>query len=111
MGKSVNILNCYVEVWASKSMEFYLHAAAETTNSMYVRFQITRLLVLYVFLHESMYSLVEFFNYEMHRIVQFCIDNHVKLVQTLLDNISKEVGSPVKIGGFLRMEVGDGLQR
>lgn len=47
----------------------------------------------------------------MHRIVQFCIDNHVKLLQTLLDNISKEVGSPVKIGGFLRMEVGDGLQR
>lgn len=35
--------------------------AAETANSMYVRFQITCLLVLYVFLHESLYSLVEFF--------------------------------------------------
>lgn len=32
-------------------------------------------------------------------------------VKTLISNLSKEVGSPVKIGGFLRMEVGEGLQR
>ncbi|XP_059451712.1 elongation factor Ts, mitochondrial [Corylus avellana] len=32
-------------------------------------------------------------------------------VKTLLDNLSKEVGSPVKIGSFFRMEVGDGIQR
>ncbi|KAL8209691.1 hypothetical protein R6Q57_006423 [Mikania cordata] len=32
-------------------------------------------------------------------------------VKTLLSEISKEVGSPVKIGNFLRMEVGEGLQR
>ncbi|XP_016498610.1 elongation factor Ts, mitochondrial [Nicotiana tabacum] len=32
-------------------------------------------------------------------------------VKTLISNLSKEVGSPVKIGSFLRMEVGEGLQR
>uniref|UniRef100_A0A5B7BX97 Elongation factor Ts, mitochondrial n=1 Tax=Davidia involucrata TaxID=16924 RepID=A0A5B7BX97_DAVIN len=32
-------------------------------------------------------------------------------VKTLLDNLSKEVGSPVKIGKFCRMEVGEGIQR
>ncbi|EXC20561.1 Elongation factor Ts [Morus notabilis] len=32
-------------------------------------------------------------------------------VKTLLDNLSKEVGSPVKIGSFFRMEVGEGIQR
>ncbi|KAL6975529.1 hypothetical protein U1Q18_024325 [Sarracenia purpurea var. burkii] len=32
-------------------------------------------------------------------------------VKTLLNNLSKEVGSPVKIGSFCRMEVGEGIQR
>ncbi|KAL4581467.1 hypothetical protein LXL04_017682 [Taraxacum kok-saghyz] len=32
-------------------------------------------------------------------------------VKTVLSELSKEVGSPVKIGNFLRMEVGEGLQR
>lgn len=32
-------------------------------------------------------------------------------VKTLLDNLSKEVGSPIKIGSFCRMEVGEGIQR
>ncbi|CAI0552200.1 unnamed protein product [Linum tenue] len=32
-------------------------------------------------------------------------------VKTLLSNLSKEVGSPVKIGNFFRMEVGEGIQR
>lgn len=32
-------------------------------------------------------------------------------MQTLLGNLSKEVGSPVKIGSFLRMEVGEALER
>lgn len=32
-------------------------------------------------------------------------------VKTLLSNLSKEVGSPVKIGSFFRMEVGEGIQR
>lgn len=32
-------------------------------------------------------------------------------VKTLLDELSKEVGSRVKIGNFLRVEVGEGLQR
>ncbi|PHT52359.1 Elongation factor Ts, mitochondrial [Capsicum baccatum] len=34
----------------------------------------------------------------------------IKAIQTLLSNLSKDVGSPVKIGSFLRMEVGEGLQ-
>ncbi|KAH1129707.1 hypothetical protein J1N35_001085 [Gossypium stocksii] len=32
-------------------------------------------------------------------------------IKTILDNVSKEVGSPVKIGNFFRMEVGEGIQR
>lgn len=32
-------------------------------------------------------------------------------IKTMLDNLSKEVGSSVKIGNFLRMEVGEGNQR
>ncbi|PWA59665.1 Translation elongation factor EFTs/EF1B [Artemisia annua] len=32
-------------------------------------------------------------------------------VKTLLSELSKEVGSPVTIGSFLRVEVGEGLQR
>lgn len=32
-------------------------------------------------------------------------------VKAILDNLSKEVGSPVKIGSFCRMEVGEGIQR
>lgn len=32
-------------------------------------------------------------------------------VKTILDNLSKEVGSPVKIRSFFRMEVGEGIQR
>ncbi|KAB2022090.1 hypothetical protein ERO13_D07G169000v2 [Gossypium hirsutum] len=31
-------------------------------------------------------------------------------IKTILDNVSKEVGSPVKIGNFFRMEVGEGIQ-
>ncbi|XP_007049477.2 PREDICTED: elongation factor Ts, mitochondrial [Theobroma cacao] len=32
-------------------------------------------------------------------------------IKTILDNLSKEVGSTVKIGNFFRMEVGEGIQR
>ncbi|XP_047334412.1 elongation factor Ts, mitochondrial [Impatiens glandulifera] len=32
-------------------------------------------------------------------------------VKTLVDNLSKEVGSPVKIGNFCRIEVGEGIER
>ncbi|XP_076891301.1 elongation factor Ts, mitochondrial-like [Bidens hawaiensis] len=32
-------------------------------------------------------------------------------VKTLLSELSKEVGTPVKVGNFLRMEVGEGFQR
>ncbi|KAM3215746.1 elongation factor Ts, mitochondrial-like [Capsicum annuum] len=38
------------------------------------------------------------------------IVNDTMSVKTLLSNLSKDVGSPVKIGSFLRMEVGEGLQ-
>lgn len=41
---------------------------------------------------------------------KFIVNDSVN-VKTLLSNLSKEVGSPVKIGSFLRMEVGEGLQR
>ncbi|PPD74943.1 hypothetical protein GOBAR_DD28128 [Gossypium barbadense] len=34
----------------------------------------------------------------------------VETFKTILDNVSKEVGSPVKIGNFFRMEVGEGIQ-
>ncbi|XP_027063474.2 elongation factor Ts, mitochondrial isoform X1 [Coffea arabica] len=39
------------------------------------------------------------------------IVNDTLNVKTLLNNLSKEVGSPVKVGSFLRVEVGEGLQR
>ncbi|KAI4352144.1 hypothetical protein L6164_006424 [Bauhinia variegata] len=32
-------------------------------------------------------------------------------IKTVLDNLSKEVGSSVKVGSFFRMEVGEGIQR
>lgn len=32
-------------------------------------------------------------------------------VKTILSDLSKQVGSPVKIGNFLRVEVGEGIQR
>ncbi|XP_006350001.1 elongation factor Ts, mitochondrial [Solanum tuberosum] len=38
------------------------------------------------------------------------IVNDTMNVKTLLSNLSKDVGSPVKIGSFLRVEVGEGLQ-
>ncbi|GMG99244.1 hypothetical protein Nepgr_001084 [Nepenthes gracilis] len=37
--------------------------------------------------------------------------NDTMNVKTLLDNLSKEVGCPVKIVSFLRMEVGEGIAR
>ncbi|RVX10930.1 Elongation factor Ts, mitochondrial [Vitis vinifera] len=39
------------------------------------------------------------------------IDNFAQILQTVLNNLSKEVGSSVKIGSFFRMEVGEGIQR
>ncbi|CAI0459386.1 unnamed protein product [Linum tenue] len=39
------------------------------------------------------------------------IVNDSLTVKTLLSNLSKEVGSPVKIENFFRMEVGEGIQR
>ena len=33
------------------------------------------------------------------------------IAQTLVDNLSKEVGSPVKVVDFLRVEVGEGIER
>ncbi|KAJ0010469.1 hypothetical protein Pint_33263 [Pistacia integerrima] len=39
------------------------------------------------------------------------IVNDTLHIKTLLDNLFKEVGSPVKIGNFFRMEVGEGIQR
>ncbi|KAL6195964.1 hypothetical protein ACLB2K_031581 [Fragaria x ananassa] len=41
---------------------------------------------------------------------KFIVDDSVN-VKTLLDKLSKEVGSPVKIKSFFRMEVGEGIQR
>ncbi|KAM7492454.1 hypothetical protein LguiA_035375 [Lonicera macranthoides] len=41
---------------------------------------------------------------------KFVVNDSVT-VKTLVDNLSKEVGSVVKIGNFLRVEVGEGLQR
>lgn len=32
-------------------------------------------------------------------------------IKAMLDNVSKEVSSPVKVGKFFRMEVGEGIQR
>ncbi|KAK9697161.1 hypothetical protein RND81_08G019100 [Saponaria officinalis] len=36
--------------------------------------------------------------------------NDSKNVATVLDDLSKEVGSPVKIGSFVRLEVGEGIE-
>ena len=47
----------------------------------------------------------------MSKIVKVGIDILHKFLQTLLKNLSEEVGTPVKIGSFLRVEVGEGLQR
>lgn len=33
------------------------------------------------------------------------------ILQKLLENLSTEVGSPVKIESFFRMEMGEGIQR
>ncbi|GFP85467.1 elongation factor ts mitochondrial [Phtheirospermum japonicum] len=41
---------------------------------------------------------------------KFVVDDSVN-IKTLLNNLSKEVGSTVKIGNFLRVEVGEGLKR
>ncbi|KAL0337772.1 UNVERIFIED_CONTAM: Elongation factor Ts, mitochondrial [Sesamum calycinum] len=41
---------------------------------------------------------------------KFVVDDTVT-IKTLLSNLSKEVGSTVKIGNFLRVEVGEGLRR
>ncbi|KAL8497533.1 hypothetical protein ACS0TY_021021 [Phlomoides rotata] len=41
---------------------------------------------------------------------KFIVNDTVN-IKTLLDNLSKEVGSTVKIGNFLRVEVGEGLKR
>ena len=39
------------------------------------------------------------------------IVNDTMNVKTVLDNLSKEVGSPVRVVSFLRMEVGEGIAR
>ncbi|CAA3021997.1 elongation factor Ts, mitochondrial [Olea europaea subsp. europaea] len=41
---------------------------------------------------------------------KFVVDDTLN-IKTLLKNVSKEVGSAVKIGNYLRMEVGEGLRR
>ncbi|CAK7349183.1 unnamed protein product [Dovyalis caffra] len=41
---------------------------------------------------------------------KFAVNDTIN-VKTLLSNLSKEVGSSVKIGSFFRMEVGEGIQR
>lgn len=41
---------------------------------------------------------------------KYIIDD-TKTVKTVLDNLSKEVGSPVKIESFVRVEVGEGIER
>ncbi|GAB2285157.1 hypothetical protein Dimus_019610 [Dionaea muscipula] len=38
------------------------------------------------------------------------IVNDTMTVKTVLDNLSKEIGCPVKIGSFFRMEVGEGTE-
>ncbi|KAL9266736.1 Elongation factor Ts, mitochondrial-like protein [Drosera capensis] len=37
--------------------------------------------------------------------------NDAMTVKTLLENLSREIGCPVKIGSFLRMEVGEGIEK
>ncbi|KAL2895174.1 Elongation factor Ts mitochondrial [Bienertia sinuspersici] len=41
---------------------------------------------------------------------KYIVDDTIH-VKTVLDNLSKEVGSPVKIESFFRMEVGEGIER
>ncbi|XP_022949489.1 elongation factor Ts, mitochondrial-like [Cucurbita moschata] len=41
---------------------------------------------------------------------KFIVNDSIN-IKTLLDNLSKEVGSPVKIGNFLRVGVGEGIER
>lgn len=41
---------------------------------------------------------------------KFVVDDTLN-IKTLIDNLSKEVGSTVKIGSFARIEVGEGIQR
>lgn len=41
---------------------------------------------------------------------KFVVNDSIN-VKTLISNLSKEVGSSVKIGNFFRMEVGEGVQR
>lgn len=41
---------------------------------------------------------------------KFVVNDSIN-VKTVLNNLSKEVGSSVKIGSFFRMEVGEGIQR
>lgn len=39
------------------------------------------------------------------------IVNDAITIKTLINDLSKEVGFPVKVGNFIRMEVGEGIQR
>ncbi|KAE8735501.1 Elongation factor Ts [Hibiscus syriacus] len=48
---------------------------------------------------------------EVVRMEQKYFLNDSLSIKVMLDNLSKEVGSPVKIGNFFRMEVGEGIQR
>ncbi|KAJ6329596.1 hypothetical protein OIU77_011132 [Salix suchowensis] len=48
---------------------------------------------------------------EVVLVEQKFVMNDTVNVKTLISNLSKEVGSPVKIGNFFRMEVGEGIQR
>ncbi|KAG6606990.1 Elongation factor Ts, mitochondrial, partial [Cucurbita argyrosperma subsp. sororia] len=41
---------------------------------------------------------------------KFIVNDSIN-IKTLLENLSKEVGSPVKIGNFLRVGVGEGIER
>ncbi|VVA99665.1 unnamed protein product [Arabis nemorensis] len=41
---------------------------------------------------------------------KFIVDDAIS-IKTLVDNLSKEVGSPVKVTSFLRVEVGEGVER
>ncbi|KAF2537525.1 hypothetical protein F2Q68_00020921 [Brassica cretica] len=41
---------------------------------------------------------------------KFIVNDSIN-IKTLVDNLSKEVGSPVKVADFLRVEVGEGIER
>ncbi|CAH8314405.1 unnamed protein product [Eruca vesicaria subsp. sativa] len=41
---------------------------------------------------------------------KFIVNDSIN-IKTLVDNLSKEVGSPVKVANFLRVEVGEGIER